>query len=48
MTFLRNRRGGHDDYITDAQAAAWRAKFADRTDPVTQAELEKSRKSASR
>ncbi|MDF1659805.1 MAG: cytochrome c [Verrucomicrobiales bacterium] len=47
MTFVRNRWGGHDDYITDEQAAAWRAKYADRTTPVTQAELEESRKSAS-
>ena len=47
MTFLRNRWGGHDDYITDAQAAGWRAKHAGRTEPVTQAELEESRKSAS-
>ncbi len=47
MTFVRNRWGGHDDYITDEQAAAWRAKYADRTAPVTQEELEKARKSAS-
>jgi len=47
MTFVRNRWGGHDDYITDEQAAAWRAKHADRTAPVTQAELDESRKSAS-
>jgi hypothetical protein len=47
MTFIRNRWGGHDDHITDEEAAAWRAKHADRMEPVTQAELEKSRKSAS-
>ncbi|MEM7601022.1 MAG: cytochrome c [Verrucomicrobiota bacterium] len=44
MTFVRNRWGGHDDYITDEQAAAWRAKFADRTGPVSQTELANARK----
>lgn len=47
MTFVRNKWGGHDDYISDEQAAAWRAKYAERTAPVTQAELEESRNSVS-
>lgn len=47
MTYVRNKWGGHDDYITDAQAAEWRAKYAERTGPVTQAELDESRKQAS-
>lgn len=47
MTYVRNKWGGHNDYISDEQAAAWRAKHAERTSPVTQAELEESRKSAS-
>ncbi len=47
MTYVRNKWGGHDDYISDGQAAAWREKYAERTAPVTQAELEESRNSAS-
>ncbi|MEM1441035.1 MAG: cytochrome c [Verrucomicrobiota bacterium] len=47
MTFVRNRWGGHDDYITTQQAAEWRAKYAERTEPVTQEELEEARKSTS-
>lgn len=43
MTFIRNRWGGHDDFISEEQAAEWRSKYADRTEPVTQAELEEAR-----
>lgn len=39
MTWIRNQFGGHEDVVTTEQVAAWREKHAERTEPVTYAEI---------
>lgn len=39
MTWIRNQFGGQDDVVTAAQVAAWREKHADRTEPLSHAEI---------
>lgn len=39
MTWVRNQWGGHDDYITAEEAAKFRERFADRTEPISLGEI---------
>lgn len=34
MTWVRNRWGGHDDFVSSEQAATYRERFADQPGPV--------------
>lgn len=43
MTFIRNRWGGHDDFVSETQVGEWRQKYAERNAPVSQAELAETR-----